>query len=46
MTVEYLHNKKDVQFPQYDNDGRLASWDSGVEKLTLPAHLVTDKHGK
>ena len=46
MAVEYLNDKKDLHFPQYEKDSRLASWDSGVETLSLPASLVTEKYGK
>lgn len=46
MAVEYLNDKKDIHFPHYDKDGRLASWGSAVEKLSLPAILLTEKYGE
>ena len=48
IVVEELLEKKNgsITFPEYSKDFRLTKWSSGVEQISLPSSLITEKFGK
>ena len=46
LSVDGLEYKKNVEFPEYKEDVRLSSWNSGVEKIAFPTENFKDKLGK